>query len=53
MTLNDKVLDDARLLELRFGGKILTPQQAMEESEREEAEKQAAEKEAMEKEGSE
>lgn len=53
VTLNDKVLDDARLLELRFGGKILTPQQAMEESEREEAEKQAAEKEAMEKEGSE
>jgi len=53
VTLNDKVLDDARLLELRFGGKILTPQQAMEESEREEAEKQAAEKEASEKEGSE
>ena len=39
VTLNDKLLDDARLLELRFGGKIFTPQQAMEESEREAAEK--------------
>jgi hypothetical protein len=39
VTLNDKVLDDARLLELRFGGKILSPQQAVEESEREQREK--------------
>ena len=29
LTLNDKVLDDARLLELRFGGKILSPQEAL------------------------
>ena len=40
VTLNEKLLDDARLLELRFGGKIYTPQQAMEESEREAAEKE-------------
>ena len=42
VTLNDKMLDDARLLELRFGGKILTPQQAVEASEKEEREKEAA-----------
>ncbi len=40
VTLNEKVLDDARLLELRFGGQILSPQQAVEESEREAAEKE-------------
>jgi hypothetical protein len=35
LTMNDKMLDDARLLELRFGGKILSPEQAVAESERE------------------
>ena len=29
LTLNQKMLDDARLLELRFGGRILSPEQAM------------------------
>ena len=43
VTLNEKMLDDARLLELRFGGQILTPQQAVEASEKEEREKAAAE----------
>lgn len=47
VTLNDKVLDDARLLELRFGGKILSPQQAVEMSEKEQREeKEQQEKEA-------
>ncbi len=47
VTLNDKVLDDARLLELRFGGKILSPQQAVEVSEKEQREeKEQQEKEA-------
>ena len=46
VTLNDKVLDDARLLELRFGGHILSPQQAVDESDREAREKEAQEKEA-------
>ena len=35
LTLNEKILDDARLLELRFGGKILSPEQAVAEAERE------------------
>lgn len=50
LTLNDKVLDDARLLELRFGGKILSPQQALEESEKEQREKERQEKERQEEE---
>ena len=41
VTLNDKVLDDARLLELKFGGQILSPQQAMDASEKEQREKAA------------
>ncbi len=44
LTLNEKMLDDARLLELRFGGHIVDPEQAARESEAEgkaEAEKQA------------
>ena len=40
MTMNEKMLDDARLLELRFGGKILSPEQAVAEQEREKAEKE-------------
>ena len=44
VTLNDKVLDDARLLELRFGGQILSPQQALEQSEEEQRENGQAEK---------
>lgn len=40
LTLNEKMLDDARLLELKFGGKIMSPEQVMAEAEREEAEKQ-------------
>lgn len=35
LTLNEKMLDDARLLELRFGGKIVSPEQALELSEQE------------------
>ena len=35
VTLNEKMLDDARLLELRFGGKIVSPEQALELSEQE------------------
>ncbi len=46
LTLNEKMLDDARLLELRFGGKIMSPEQVMAEAEREEREKQESEKEA-------
>ena len=42
MTLNAKMLDDARLLELRFGGQILSPEQALAQSEREAREKEAA-----------
>jgi hypothetical protein len=38
LTMNAKMLDDARLLELRFGGKILSPEQAVAEQEREKAE---------------
>lgn len=45
VTLNDKVLDDARLLELRFGGKILSPQQAVDLSEKEYQDKECEEKE--------
>ena len=40
LTMNEKMLDDARLLELRFGGKILSPEQAVAEQEREKAEKE-------------
>jgi hypothetical protein len=36
LTLNEKMLDDARLLELRFGGKIMSPEQVMAEAEKEE-----------------
>ena len=43
LTLNDKILDDARLLELRFGGKILSPQQALDLSEKEQREKEREE----------
>jgi len=43
LTLNDKILDDARLLELRFGGKILSPQQALDLSEKEQREKEQEE----------
>ena len=50
VTLNLKVLDDARLLELRFGGQILSPEQAVEMSEKEQREKEQEEKEAAEKE---
>ena len=39
LTLNEKMLDDARLLEIRFGGHIVSPEQAAYEAE---AEKQAA-----------
>jgi len=39
LTLNEKMLDDARLLELRFGGKILSPEQAVALQEKEDAEK--------------
>lgn len=38
LTLNEKMLDDARLLELRFGGKIMSPEQVLAESEKEKAE---------------
>ena len=38
LTLNEKMLDDARLLELRFGGKIMSPKQVLAESEKEKAE---------------
>ena len=44
LTLNEKMLDDARLLELKFGGKIMSPEQVMAEAEREEAEKAEKEK---------
>ena len=43
VTLNDKVLDDARLLELRFGGQILSPEQALALSEKEQREKELEE----------
>ncbi|MGI4787767.1 MAG: hypothetical protein ACRYFS_02840 [Janthinobacterium lividum] len=48
LTMNEKMLDDARLLELRFGGKILSPEQAVAESEREKAEEEKAANEAEE-----
>lgn len=52
VTLNEKMLDDARLLELRFGGKIMDMQQAADLAEREAAEaKELAEREAAEKAG--
>lgn len=35
LTLNEKMLDDARLLELRFGGKIMSPEQVLAETEKE------------------
>ena len=46
LTLNEKMLDDARLLELRFGGRIFSPEQAVAQSEREQQEKEAQEKDA-------
>lgn len=46
LTLNEKMLDDARLLELRFGGRILNPEQAVALQEQEDAEKKAAEEQA-------
>lgn len=52
VTLNEKMLDDARLLELRFGGKIMDMQQAADLAEREAAEaNKLAEREAAEKAG--
>ncbi len=42
LTLNPKMLDDARLLELKYGGKILSPEQAVALSEKEKAEEEAA-----------
>ncbi len=51
LTLNEKMLDDARLLELRFGGKIMSPEQVMVESEKEEREKAEQEKEEGEQNG--
>lgn len=42
LTMNPKVLDDARLLELRFGGQILSPEQALAQSEKEAREKETA-----------
>ena len=53
VTLNDKVLDDARLMELRFGGQILSPQQALDLSEKEQREKERGEDEQNEKQGQE
>ena len=44
LTLNEKMLDDARLLELRFGGKIMSPEQVLAESEKEQREKEEQEK---------
>ena len=46
LTLNEKMLDDARLLELRFGGKIMSPEQVLAESEKEKAEQENEEKDA-------
>lgn len=49
LTLNAKMLDDARLLEIKYGGHIVDPEQAAREVEAEkavEAEKVAAEQEA-------
>ena len=46
LTLNKKMLDDARLLELRFGGKIMSPEQVLAESEKEKAEQASEEKDA-------
>ena len=43
LTLNEKMLDDVRLLELRFGGKIMSPEQVMAEAEKEEREKEERE----------
>lgn len=40
LTLNEKMLDDARLLELRFGGKIMSPEQVLAESENEKTEQE-------------
>ena len=45
LTLNEKMLDDARLLELRFGGKIMSPEQVLAESEKEKSEQEKAENE--------
>ncbi len=42
LTMNPKMLDDARLLELKYGGKILSPEQAVALSEKEKAEEEAA-----------
>ena len=39
LTLNEKMLDDAHLLELRFGGRIMSPEQVLTDSEKEKAEK--------------
>ena len=40
LTLNEKMLDDARLLELRFGGKIMSPEQVLAEADKEKAEQE-------------
>lgn len=42
LTMNPKMLDDARLLELKYGGKILSPEQAIALSDKERAEEEAA-----------
>ena len=42
LTMNPKMLDDARLLELKYGGKILSPEQAVALSEKEKAEEEEA-----------
>lgn len=41
LTMNPKMLDDARLLELKYGGKILSPEQAVALSDKEKAEETA------------
>ncbi len=51
LTLNEKMLDDARLLELRFGGKIMSPEQVLAGTEKEEREKAAQEKDEGEQNG--
>lgn len=43
LTLNQKILDDARLLEIRFGGHIVDPEQAAREAEAERAAEEQAE----------
>ncbi len=44
LTLNEKMLDDARLLELKYGGKIMSPEQVLAETEKEKTEEKTEEK---------